>query len=922
MSFYIILIKIFSVCIALLVVACSNDTAESLLVAAKQHLENKENKSALIQLKNSLQKNPNSAEARFLLGKALLEKGDLVGAEVELQKALDLGYISDAVIPQLARTLLEKGQPEKVIAQYSDKKIESLAEQASLHSILAKAQLALGSTSKADSEIKSALSANPSNLEARILKTRLLALNKDFLSANKLLKDIQHDFPLNSESWQLNGDILLFNGQQDEALKAYENAIKADNSNLSAYESTIWILLDKNNIEKAQKEVDKLKIALPNNQQTKFFIALIAMEKGDIKLAKETTQQLLKISPDSALALQLAGSIELSNGSLNQASTYFSKALTIDPERVRIRLLLAKTYLQSGDSLKAIKVLQPIVNNKNSFWESQALMGQALLMHGDLAAAEGYFSQAVKQNKNDVGSRMALALVDAAKGQWKSGLEQLNELSLIDSGLTADLSLIVVNIKIQDYSAALKAIEQLEKKQPGLPYAANLRGQTELLRGRREQARSAFEEAMKIEPNFYPAVASLATMDIFDGRPERAEKRFENILTKQPNNIQANMGLIAIRRHVGAPRQELLDRLHNVIKASPSEVLPRLALVQLEIERGELKSALAAVQDGLAMQPANFELLDYLGRVHFAMGEYNQAMTIYKNLSASNPNSAELFLHIAEINLKLKDTTTSLVNIKKSLAVKSDFLPAQRTLMALQLTLGSTKAALDIAREIQMQRKSDPIGFVLEGDIQSLQKNWAAATKSYRSGLDRQRSTELIIKVHRSLLAGHQKEEALKVEQLWLKENAKDDAMLFYLGDVALDNKLYDIAQERFEAVLAIRPDNAAALNNLAWILNQAGKSSALEYALKANKLFPNEPAFMDTLAGIYLKMNKLDKAIEMQRAAIAAAPNISTHRLHLAQIYISAGENNLAKKELNQLTELGDMSKQKAEVAALKAKL
>jgi tetratricopeptide (TPR) repeat protein len=61
-----------------------------------------------------LQKNPQLAEARFLLAKALLDGGDPTGAEVELRKAQDLNYPPDQVTPLLARTMLLLGQPDKV----------------------------------------------------------------------------------------------------------------------------------------------------------------------------------------------------------------------------------------------------------------------------------------------------------------------------------------------------------------------------------------------------------------------------------------------------------------------------------------------------------------------------------------------------------------------------------------------------------------------------------------------------------------------------------------------------------------------------------------------------------------------------------------------------------------------------------------
>jgi predicted Zn-dependent protease len=46
-------------------------------------------------------------------------------------------------------------------------------------------------------------------------------------------------------------------------------------------------------------------------------------------------------------------------------------------------------------------------------------------------------------------------------------------------------------------------------------------------------------------------------------------------------------------------------------------------------------------------------------------------------------------------------------------------------------------------------------------------------------------------------------------------------------------------------------------LNNLAWVAGQMKDPKAIEYAEKANKLAPNQPALMDTLA--VLLMDKGD---------------------------------------------------------------
>lgn len=92
---------IFALACVLALASCGRDAPEATLDSVKGFLAKRDFKSATIQLKNVLQKNPENPEARFLLGKLLFESGQLPVAMVELQRARDLKYASDEVVPIL-----------------------------------------------------------------------------------------------------------------------------------------------------------------------------------------------------------------------------------------------------------------------------------------------------------------------------------------------------------------------------------------------------------------------------------------------------------------------------------------------------------------------------------------------------------------------------------------------------------------------------------------------------------------------------------------------------------------------------------------------------------------------------------------------------------------------------------------------------
>jgi len=901
--------------------ACSGDSAPSLVESAKKHIDKKDSKAAVIELKNALQKDPQLAEARFLLGSLLLSGGDVVGAEVELQKAQSLNYPADKLVPLQAKVLLLRGQLDKLVSQYGKLTLQAQDSQAQLQSMLATAYLTQGKRAEAQAAVEAALRAEPGHIGAQLLQVRIFAIAKETKAAMEAIEKVIVAAPANSEARQLKGDLLLSTGDVDAALSEYKEAIERDKTNLGAHTSAVWVQLGKKDPAAADAQFQLMRAALPQHPQTRFFTALLALDKGDLKTAHEQSQQLLKQAPESVRALQMAGAVELRRGALVQAEANLAKALQLAPDQTRVRLLLAQTQMRAGEPGKAIKLLQPMISTSNPQWEAYALMAQALLMNGEPAKAEGFFAQASKLNPKDSRSRTALALAQMAKGRTEQGFDELRLISAEDEGPVADLALISAALRAKDYDRALKAIDLLEKKQPKQPMAANLRGQTELQRGRLDRARVAFEAALAIDPSYFPAASSLAGMDFKDGKPELARSRFEKMVAADEKNVRAAMALLALRAQTGSSKTEQIEQLGKIIKANPTEIPPRQALVGLHVEHKDFKAALAAAQDGLAASPDSPEMLDVLGQVQQLSGEPLQALSTYGKLANLQPKSPQPLMRMAEIQLAQKDTVAAAQSLKRALSLKPDYLPAQRGLMMLSLQSGKNKEAIDMARSVQGQR-GDSVGFALEGDLYSAQKGWGDAARAYRAGLDKQPSSELAIKLHRSLLLGGKTDEALKLEQQWIKQHGKDVGFLYYLGDVALAKNSFEAARQYYEKVLQLTPENPAAMNNIAWILAKMQKPGALDMALKATKLAPKEPAFMDTLAEIYSKSGQLPKAIEIQEAAVAAGPETHLHRLHLARYYVTAGDKSKARKELDHLAGLGDKFAAQAEVKSLRDKL
>ena len=138
-------------------------------------------------------------------------------------------------------------------------------------------------------------------------------------------------------------------------------------------------------------------------------------------------------------------------------------------------------------------------------------------------------------------------------------------------------------------------------------------------------------------------------------------------------------------------------------------------------------------------------------------------------------------------------------------------------LILLALATGKTADALAIARNVQKQRPKEAIGYLLEGDVRASGKHWTEAIAAYRTGLKQTPSTELAVRLHDALLVSGNATEADKAANEWLKAHPKDAAYRLHLGDIATARKDYPAAAQHYRSVVDQQPENALALNNLAW---------------------------------------------------------------------------------------------------------
>ncbi|HQR71465.1 MAG TPA: PEP-CTERM system TPR-repeat protein PrsT [Burkholderiaceae bacterium] len=900
---------------------CRNSSPEQLLQSARAYQAKGDHRAAIIELKNVIQQQPENGEARILLGESALVLGDPAGAEKEFRRALEYKQPAAVVAPLLARALLDQDKPNKVIEEFGSTRLDTPGAEAELRARVGDAYLRTREFEKARASFDAALAADPGSVRALLGHVRLLALEGDTTQAATLLAKVVEANPKSAEALTLQSAFRMLSGDHDGALASLEAAVAANPTFVNARFELISLLVAERKWEAAAAQVDATRALLGSDPRLTFLDAQIAAGRKDYTKARELAQQVLKRAPEHVPSLVLLAGIELEQKQYASAETLSQQALRLVPAHPGARSILVRSYLATNQPARALEAIQPFLDARAVIDPStQLLIAETYLANGQLQPAAQYYGAASGAPQQQSLARIRLGQIALAQGDLAGGIRILEEVAATEgTPVQADLALIAGYTRSGDSAKALQTAQALTKKQPNSALAYQVLGAVHGSRREYAAARAAFDRALAIDPVYLPAAASLAKLDLADGKPAEARGRFEAVVAKDPKNEQALLALAEIMVRMRAPVSEVEAVLKRAVAAKPESPSARVALIGIYLQGNRSREALAAAQEASAALGQDPRVMDALGRAQLAAGDTNQAIETFNRLSAAQPKSPAPLVRLASAYVAGKEFDRAIGALQRAQKLAPNDATIARDLVATNLLAGKNEAAVKEARAYQQANPKFVVGYILEGDAYVTGRQWAPAEHAYREALKADpAATAAAIKLHGVIGASGRKSEADGFGRKWLAEHPSDNVFRGYLAEQAL--RLGDLksAVALYSAIIAQQPDNAVALNNLAWAAGQLGDPKALGYAERALKLAPDSPQILDTIGVLLVAKGDTAAGLERLSRAVALAPDRHDVRLNYAKALLKAGRTEEGRKELQQLQAVTQDFPGKAEVAAL----
>jgi tetratricopeptide (TPR) repeat protein len=566
-------------------------------------------------LNQALDHFPNSLNSSVALAKVRVAGNDFKGAEQALQQAVSN----------------DPGSPHPHVA-------------------LAALFLAERRFSEAEQQFRAALAIDPANGPA-LLNLGTIELQAGHMDdADRIFRKLS---ALPDKQYKPAHAIFLFNtGRRDAALAELEKISAAVPSDREAETRVVAAYLAANRPAEAERVVNANLRRNPKDVDALLLRSRFYLQTGKPDAAQADLNKAISYRNESPEAHYLLARVYGIKRDVDQERQEFSVAIHRDPRYIPARVALAQLLMRTNQPQSALNVLNDCPQDQRRMQVIVIQRAWALLDTGGIDAARMTIDPVLAV------SRTPEALLVEGTIRFDSKDYAGARSSAEEALRTKPDDLRALNLLFRTYlaqkqiPAGIQALREWANRSPGSAPVQSLLGDMLLAAQLRDQARAAFAAAIADDPNYHPALLTVAEMDIADGKADRARPVLERLSAQQ--DVAATLMLADLELRSGS-QDAAIAYFRKAVDADPTNIgaLNNLAYLLVEhahaVDEG-VKFARRAQQ----LAPESPSTNDTLGWAYFREGDYTTALTYLSRAVENGPTPEEKY-HLAAAYIKTGD---------------------------------------------------------------------------------------------------------------------------------------------------------------------------------------------------------------------------------------------------------------------------
>ncbi|MGS2721730.1 XrtA/PEP-CTERM system TPR-repeat protein PrsT [Paraglaciecola aestuariivivens] len=884
------------------ITGCTEKTSEEYIALAEAQIQQNDNATAIIELKNAIGVNPRDARARFLLGDLYAQQGSSAAAEKELTRALDLGYEPNEVLPVLANVYSLQFKHNEIIKLVEDAR--NLAPEVSTSLLLYKAlaHFQLGQPYKAKRAIADANEINADSLYSKLGNAYVDFSNKQIDTSLEKIEQILKERPDFADAHLLKGQLTTAANNTQAAVESYE----------------------------------KYKALLPKTYQSRVLLANAYLKNKQYEEAEKEVDILLQVNPEQPFVNQLKGAIRFQAQDFENAKLHIEKAIHNGSANLPNKIIAGVSSFQLGSHELAYEYLNSIKGQLpaghpifkmlailelklgNSVDAGETLTSLDGLSEDDIILLSAASAQLMREG-NTSQLRTILDKVDtiefndplriAQKGMLRLSLDDIDGLADLEQALSLDPDQDLVNTALARayvnnglYEKALELSQKWIEQKPQEVYGYVLAAISYDNMKKAALAEQMFNKALSFDPNNIAANTYYADKAEAAGDKTLAISFLAKIIGAYPEHTSSLRKHFVLQHELGNDK-EAIRPIESAFNRANDKFQFRLLFSQALLTVGkysECIGVLESVEPDAKLPDAYWVVL---GNAYYYNKQREKALNVTETWLSQEPNNKSAYLRLIALQDLFKQFENALETTKSAKLKFSD--DPQFTLLTIYfyIVTNDIKAAESVYSGLSDEVRNSVAGQGLRGQIM-LEKGDAKSAlpklKAFYEQKTNQRNATLVAKALKELKLYSQAITFLQGHKKYQGESVTNDVQI---AELAIVSGNYQLAIDQYLLVLDVEPNNTRALNNLAYILvDQGNYQRALQYAERAAALKPDYQPILDTYGTTLHKSGMFSKAAQVYAKAYSLDKANVELAIRYAEALIAAKEHDKAAQLLSSL--------------------
>ncbi|WP_019029187.1 XrtA/PEP-CTERM system TPR-repeat protein PrsT [Colwellia piezophila] len=903
--------------LALAISACSEQVSvESHLANAKNYLsENKINES-IIELKNVIRADSKNAEARFLLGQIYLNLGDGVLAVKELERAQQLKYADNKVLPLLARAYILTDSDAEVLAL--SESASELANEEQSHYLAYKTLAALRSeqNEQAKTSVTLAQSLSQQSLYSMLALAYLQFTENNFDEVSVLISRILTIDPKQVDAIMLQGKVGVVTKDYQQAAISFKRYLDLQPRSGIVQLLLADALLKSDQHAEAEKYADAILAKIPSQPFANYIKAMVAFNSKNFDQASEHAERALSANFNPFNLKLVAGASAFYLKNWQQSYHHLSPIVEYLPKIHQARRMLAVTQLELGlvEEINAtIGDFDPDQAGDAKFISS---LSYKLLELGATDEARKLLEKNESASANNASDAARQGILKLMMND-PSGLQNLQAAVILDPEfIEAELALAFASLQKNDIEKARVIATKWQQKYSDKAGGYNLMASIAIKEKNYQQAEQSLKQSLLLEPDNIFALTEQLRSARLQENEVLSKQRVDYLITLTPSNNKV------LRHYFGIYRNEMaLAKLQAAYQADKTDIKKAILVTEAMVTLAQYKQAESLLLD---LQDTPNLPKRYWKLTVFNSQRQNDIKKVESGLEAwlkARPYHIEPVILLADLHANSGHNERALSVVKRGLAYHKDNLVLQLINMQLLLNSQQIIPAKKLYKKLAVANINEALKQGLQGRIYLLEEEYTQAIPKLTQFYKIYPSSHNAVYLAGAYLGNEEQTNAVKVLEHYLTIEPHENRIKTMLAGIYLDsdtNKAIAVYGE----VIKRQPSNVVAHNNLAWLfLEQSNMDKALMHAKEAFSLAPHIPNVADTYAKVLLKSGDKQGALKYASKAFKLAKGKDIDiLLNYVEVLIANSRGNEAKDLLSKTSPKTD--KQTEKKALLNAQL